>query len=220
MRQPLLVQPVYPGDASHVSHHASVPPARRRCAFGGSNTKPTPLCPRVRGPASCKRYSGRRPERRGLAEQLGRRRGAARGIDVEVRRIHGDRGPQPGARRTVRLFQRLDSPTGLVAVADRRLVLVIEDGLSQRLEQRHEPRHTVAQRTGGHRQALLAQPPRNPVQRPGRLTTPTQWCRRAYGRTAGAVRARPLPGASQRSRTHAASADAGSAACGLVHRSQ
>ena len=185
------------------------------CANFGENRYPTPAIPRERNAyiRSAREFAGQllvsaiavadqNGIGRGLAEQLGRRRGAARGIDVEVRRIHGDRGPQPGARRTVRLFQRLDSPTGLVAVADRRLVLVIEDGLSQRLEQRHEPRHTVAQRTGGHRQALLAQPPRNPVQpgpvadmpRPLETATHAPPARvravRAYGRTAGAVRAR------------------------------
>ena len=74
-----------------------------------------------------------------FGEQLLRRLGAARGVDMERDRVIADRGPQPGAARPVFPAKFLDAPAGLVGMAQRRLVLVRKDRLGQRLEQRHEP---------------------------------------------------------------------------------
>ena len=81
-----------------------------------------------------------------FGEQLERRLGAARSIDMERDRVIADRGPQPGPARPVFPAKRLDAPTGLVGVAQRRLVLVREDRLGDRLEQRHETLQAVGQR--------------------------------------------------------------------------
>ena len=122
-----------------------------------------------------------------------------------VRRIHGDRGPQPGAGGAARLFQRLDSPTGLVAVANCRLVLVRGWLVpATRTTARTATRCCPAYRrpSAGPAGPATSRPCSEADGRHSvRITrAPTQWCRRAYGRTAGAVRARRLPGASQRSR--------------------
>ena len=85
---------------------------------------------------------------------------------MEVHRLLGDRDPQPGTPGTAAVAQRLDAPAGLVAVTHARGVLVLQDRLSKRLEQRHEACHAVAQRAGGQRQPLPGQPIGHPVQRP------------------------------------------------------
>ena len=127
---------------------------------------------------------------------------------MEVRRIHGVRGPQTGAGGAARLFQRwilqlVSSPCNC------RLVLVTRMACPA-------TRTTARTATRGPAYRRPSAGPAGPAtSRPcseadGRHSVritraPTQWCRRAYGRTAGAVRARRLPGASQRSRTPDAS---------------
>ena len=92
------------------------------------------------------------------AEHRQRSLGAARWIDMEVHRLRGNRDPQPGTTGTAALAQRLDAPAGLVAVTHGRGVLVLQDRLSQRLEQGHEARDAVAKRAGRERQTLPGQP--------------------------------------------------------------
>ena len=94
----------------------------------------------------------------GPSEQLLRRLGTAARVDVEVGRVAADRDPQPGAARPARVAKRLHAPRGLVGMAQRRRVLVREDRLGQRLEQRHEAGHAVGQRPRGERQPLAGHP--------------------------------------------------------------
>ena len=98
-----------------------------------------------------------------VAEQLLRRLGAARGVDMERDRVIADRDPQPGAARPVFPAKFLDAPAGLVGMAQRRLVLVRKDRLGQRLEQRHEPLQAVGQRPRRDRQPLGGHPRGNTV---------------------------------------------------------
>ena len=84
----------------------------------------------------------------GAAEQGLRDLGATRGVDVEVNRVTADRSPQPGPARPPFLAIRLHTPGGFVGMTQRRLVLVREDRLDDRLEQRHEALHAVDQRPG------------------------------------------------------------------------
>ena len=98
-----------------------------------------------------------------VAEQLLRRLGAARGVDMERDRVTADRDPQPGAARAVFPAKFLDAPAGLVGMAQRRLVLVRKDRLGQRLEQRHEPLQAVGQRPRRDRQPLGGHPRGNAV---------------------------------------------------------
>ncbi len=101
----------------------------------------------------------------GLGEQLLRRLGTAARIDMEVDCVTADRGPEPGPARTAGLAKRLDAPCGLVDMAQSRFVLVREDRIGQRLEQRHEAGHTVGQRPGRDQQPPIRQPRPNPVER-------------------------------------------------------
>ena len=57
-----------------------------------------------------------------FAEQLVRRLGAAARIDMEADCVAADRGPQPGPARPFFPTKLLDAPTGLVGMAQRRLV--------------------------------------------------------------------------------------------------
>ena len=98
-----------------------------------------------------------------FGEQLLRRLGAARGVDMERDRVIADRDPQPGAARAVFPAKFLDAPAGLVGMAQRRLVLVRKDRLGQRLEQRHEPLQAVGQRPRRDRQPLGGHPRGNAV---------------------------------------------------------
>ena len=56
-------------------------------------------------------------------------------------------------------------------MAQRRLVLMREDRLGHRLEQRHEALQSVGQRPGRDRQPLVGQPRGNAVQGPEAETT-------------------------------------------------
>ena len=98
-----------------------------------------------------------------FAEQLVRRLGAAARIDMEADRVAADRGPQPGPARPVFPAKLLDAPTGLVGMAQRRLVLVRKDRVGHGLEQRHEALQTIGQRPGRDRQALAGEPRGNAV---------------------------------------------------------
>ena len=152
---------------------------------------PTPLCPEFAGQLLVSAIA--------VADQNGRARSRrtawppprrCRGIDV--RRIH----PRSTARR-----EETPAATGFsnwsVAVAID-LVLVIEDGLSQRLEQRHELRQllpSVPAAIGrpcwpSHLATLFSG--RWQTKRSNNRT-PTQWCRRAMGNSrcgAGAATSR------------------------------
>ena len=55
-------------------------------------------------------------------------------------------------------------------MAQRRLVLMREDRLGHRLEQRHEALQSVGQRPGRDRQPLVGQPRGNAVQGQGEIT--------------------------------------------------
>ena len=122
-----------------------------------------------------------------VAEQLLRRLGAARGVDMERDRVIADRDPQPGAARAVFPAKFLDAPAGLVGMAQRRLVLVRKDRLGQRLEQRHEPLQAVGQRPRRDRQPLGGHPRGNAGARGGSRhsartgSVPRSWSRRASG---------------------------------------
>ena len=98
-----------------------------------------------------------------FAEQLVRRLGAAARIDMEADRVAADRGPQPGPARPVFPAKLLDAPTGLVGMAQRRLVLVRKDRVGHGLEQRHEALQTIGQGPGRDRQALAGEPRGNAV---------------------------------------------------------
>ena len=155
-----------------------------------------------------------------VAEQLLRRLGAARRVDMERDRITADRGPQPGAARAVFPAKFLHAPCGLVGMAQRRLVLVRKDRLGQRLEQRHEPLQAVGQRPRRDRQPLGGHPRGNAVHGAEAGTVleqeacPEGWSRRASWGTAAAPGAPTLPWATTRTRRSGASADGGSRACG------
>ena len=99
----------------------------------------------------------------GLGEQLVRRLGAARGVDMEADRVAADRGPQPGPARPVFPAQLLDAPAGLIGMAQRRLALVREDRLGHRLEQRHKALRAIGQGPRRDRQPLAGHPRGNPV---------------------------------------------------------
>ena len=99
-------------------------------------------------------------------EQLHRGLGAARGVDVVIDGILADRYPQPRAPRTAGLAQRLDAPAGLVAVAHRHPVLMGEDRLGERREQRQEAPHAARQRPRRDRQPLVGHPRRDLTQGP------------------------------------------------------
>ena len=100
----------------------------------------------------------------GRTEQDLRDLGAARGVDVVVDRVPAHRGPQPGPAGAPLLAIRLNAPCRLVSVAQRRAVLMREDRLGQRLEQRHEALDAVGQRPRRDRQPHIGQPGRDPMQ--------------------------------------------------------
>ena len=91
-------------------------------------------------------------------EQLVRRFGAARRVDTEADRGAAGRDPQPGPARPVVAAKLLDAPAGLVGMTQRRGVLVREDRLEQRLEQRYEALQAVGQRPRRDRQAVAGEP--------------------------------------------------------------
>ena len=66
---------------------------------------------------------------------------------MEADRVAADRGPQPGPARPFFPAKLLDAPTGLVGMAQRRLVLVRKDRVGHGLEQRHEALQAIGQRT-------------------------------------------------------------------------
>ena len=101
----------------------------------------------------------------GRREQLLRRFGAARRVDMEVDGIAADRGPQPGAARPVFPAKLLHAPAGFVRMAQRRLVLVREDRPGDWLEQWHEAEHAVGERPGRDRQPPVGQPRGDPLER-------------------------------------------------------
>ena len=153
-----------------------------------------------------------------VAEQLLRRLGAARGVDMERDRVIADRDPQPGAARAVFPAKFLDAPAGLVGMAQRRLVLVRKDRLGQRLE----PARTAS----GCRPASPARPSalgRTSTRQRGARggsrhsartgSVPRSWSRRASWGTAAAPGGPTLPWATTRTRRSGASADGGSRAC-------
>ena len=73
----------------------------------------------------------------------------------------------PSSRRTHTGYfppVSLALPAGLVGMAQRRLVLVREDRIGHRLEQRHEALQAVGQRPRRDRQPLAGHPRGNPVQ--------------------------------------------------------
>ena len=168
MHQPRIVQPVDLGDPLD----PTLAPAREPDTAGGTVDEATPL---VR-PAPLKdhlavEFAGQPLVGREAvadqdhdpfdrSEQGLRDLGAARGIDEEVERVPADRGPQPCAVRPAFVAQRLDAPGGFVGVAQRRLVLVREDRLGQRLEQRHEALDAVGQRPRRDGQPHVGQPGR------------------------------------------------------------
>ena len=90
------------------------------------------------------------------------REGSTRQYTASGRR----RDPQPGAGRAPVPPQLPDPPAGLVAVAHRGLILMIQDRPCQRLEQRLHPPQPSGQRAGGDIQPLVPQPRRDPVRRP------------------------------------------------------
>ena len=172
MHQPRIVQPVDLGDPLD----PTLAPAREPDTAGGTVDEATPL---VR-PAPLKdhlavEFAGQPLVGREAvadqdhdpfdrSEQGLRDLGAARGIDEEVERVPADRGPQPCAVRPAFVAQRLDAPGGFVGVAQRRLVLVREDRLGQRLEQRHEALDAVGQRPRRDGQPHVGQPGRDSMQ--------------------------------------------------------
>ena len=56
---------------------------------------------------------------------------------MEADRVAADRGPQPGAAQAVFPAKLLHAPSGLVGMAQRRLVLVREDRAGERRKQPH-----------------------------------------------------------------------------------
>ena len=99
------------------------------------------------------------------AEQSHRNLGRARRVDVEVDRVGAHRGPEPGSAGAALLAKRLHAPCGLVCMAHRRLVLVREDRVCQRLEQRHEALYAVGQCARRDRQPHGGQPCRDAMER-------------------------------------------------------
>ena len=99
MLEPRPVQPV-----SAIQPERCTPPpmpaahSRRTCAEQNASQAPPSPWP------ACRRCTGRHQDRArgGVAEQPGRRRCAARGIDMEVDRVPADPDPQPGASSTRR----------------------------------------------------------------------------------------------------------------------
>ncbi len=84
---------------------------------------------------------------------------------MEVDRVVADRDPQPAPARPASLAQRLHAPGGLVGMAQRRVVLVREDRVGHRLEQRHETGHAAGQGARRDRQSLVGQPCADALQR-------------------------------------------------------
>ena len=172
--QPRPVQPVKPRDAPGP---APLPLRRRLVAGRALDEIPARMRPTERERHKPRRVLGQflvgavpvanqDRARGGVAEQPRRRRGAARGIDMEADRVLADPDPQPRAARPAGLAERPDAPGRLVAPAQPRLVPAREDGRRERLEQRREAPRAVGRRPRRDRQPLAGQPVGDPVEGP------------------------------------------------------